>query len=104
MRGLAAAGRAGARHAPADAVHDGQGVASLQGAVGPQVCDRLEVDLRWQAAAGLHTGAESFHPTMLPGQRNRLGAPPAPGAVQSAYSAERRERSLIGAGSTTSVV
>jgi hypothetical protein len=41
---------------------------------------------------------------MLPGQRNRLRVPPAPGAVQSAYSAERMERSLIGAGSTTSVV
>jgi len=35
-------------------------------------CDRLEVDLRWQAAAGLHTGATAFHPTVLPGQRNRL--------------------------------
>lgn len=27
--------------------------------------DRLEVDLRWQAAAGLDVGAESFHPTAL---------------------------------------
>jgi IS5 family transposase len=32
------------------------------------------VDLRWQAAAGLHSGAEAFHPTVLPGQRNRLRA------------------------------
>lgn len=34
--------------------------------------DRLEVDLRWQAAAGVDTGAEAFHPTVLVGQRNRL--------------------------------
>jgi hypothetical protein len=35
-------------------------------------CDRLERDLAWQAAAGLPTGAESFHPTTLVGLRNRL--------------------------------
>ncbi len=29
------------------------------------------MDLCWQAA-GLHTGVEAFHPTVLPGQRNRL--------------------------------
>jgi hypothetical protein len=34
--------------------------------------DRLEVDLRWQAAAGVDTGAEAFHSTVLVGQRNRL--------------------------------
>ena len=39
-----------------------------------EACDRLEVDLRWQAAAGVHTGAEAFHPTVLVGQRNRLRA------------------------------
>ena len=32
------------------------------------------MDLRWQAAAGVDTGAESFHPTALVGQRNRLRA------------------------------
>ncbi len=36
--------------------------------------DRLEADLRWQAAAGLDTGAEGFHPTVLVGHRNRLRA------------------------------
>ena len=39
-----------------------------------EACDRLEVDLRWQAAAGVHVGAEAFHPTVLVGQRNRLRA------------------------------
>lgn len=39
-----------------------------------EACDRLEVDLRWQAAAGVDTGAEAFHPTVLVGQRNRLRA------------------------------
>ena len=39
-----------------------------------EATDRLEVDLRWQAAAGLHTGAEAFHPTNLVGMRNRIRA------------------------------
>jgi IS5 family transposase len=47
---------------------------AFEGLSDREACDRLEVDLRWQAAAGLHTGAESFHPTVLPGQRNRLRA------------------------------
>src|SRR5215207_8048783 len=37
-----------------------------------EACDRLECDLRWQAAAGVHTGYAAFHPTVLVGQRNRL--------------------------------
>ena len=47
---------------------------AFEGLSDREACDRLEVDLRWQAAAGLHTGAEAFHPTVLPGQRNRLRA------------------------------
>jgi hypothetical protein len=47
---------------------------SHEGLSDREACDRLEVDLRWQAAAGLHTGAEGFHPTVLVGQRNRLRA------------------------------
>jgi hypothetical protein len=47
---------------------------AFEGLSDREACDRLEVDLRWQAAAGLHTGAQSFHPTVLPGQRNRLRA------------------------------
>ena len=45
---------------------------AFEGLSDREACDRMEVDLRWQPAAGLHTGAESFHPTVLPGQRNRL--------------------------------
>lgn len=36
-----------------------------------EACDRLERDLAWQAAAGVHVG---FHPTVLVGMRNRLRA------------------------------
>jgi IS5 family transposase len=39
-----------------------------------EACDRLECDLRWQAAAGVDAGYEAFHPTTLVGQRNRLRA------------------------------
>ena len=35
-------------------------------------CDRLERDLAWQAAAGVHVGYVAFHPTVLVGMRNRL--------------------------------
>lgn len=45
---------------------------SFEGLSDREACDRLEVDLRWQAAAGVSTGAESFHPTVLVGSRNRL--------------------------------
>lgn len=34
--------------------------------------ERLQVDLRWQAAAGVHTSCVGFHPTVLVGLRNRL--------------------------------
>ncbi|MDQ1417877.1 MAG: hypothetical protein QOF81_3490 [Acidimicrobiaceae bacterium] len=37
-----------------------------------EACDRLERDLAWQAAAGVHCGYVAFHPTVLVGQRNRL--------------------------------
>ena len=37
-------------------------------------CDRLERDLAWQAAAGVHVGYPAFHPTVLVGMRNRLRA------------------------------
>jgi transposase len=47
---------------------------AFEGLSDREACDRLEVDLRWQAACGVDTGAESFHPTALVGQRNRLRA------------------------------
>ena len=39
-----------------------------------EAVDRLERDLAWQAAAGVHCGYEAFHPTVLVGMRNRLRA------------------------------
>jgi len=47
---------------------------SFEGLSDREACDRLEVDLRWQAAAGLDVGAAAFHPTALVGMRNRLRA------------------------------
>jgi hypothetical protein len=47
---------------------------AFEGLSDAEACDRLEVDLRWQAAAGVHTGYAAFHPTSLVGQRNRLRA------------------------------
>jgi hypothetical protein len=47
---------------------------AFEGLSDAEACDRLEVDLRWQAAAGVHAGYEGFHPTSLVGQRNRLRA------------------------------
>jgi hypothetical protein len=47
---------------------------AFEGLSDAEATDRLEFDLRWQAAAGVDTGYESFHPTSLVGQRNRLRA------------------------------
>ena len=47
---------------------------AFEGLSDREATDRLEVDLRWQAAAGVDAGAEAFHPTVLVGQRNRLRA------------------------------
>jgi IS5 family transposase len=47
---------------------------AFEGLSDREACDRLEVDLRWQAACGVDTGAVAFHPTALVGLRNRLRA------------------------------
>ena len=47
---------------------------AFEGLSDREATDRLEVDLRWQAAAGTDVGIEAFHPTVLVGQRNRLRA------------------------------
>jgi hypothetical protein len=47
---------------------------AFEGLSDAEACDRLEVDLRWQAAAGVQCGHVGFHPTSLVGQRNRLRA------------------------------
>jgi IS5 family transposase len=45
---------------------------SFEGLSDREACDRLEVDLRWQAAAGVDAGYRAFHPTVLVGMRNKL--------------------------------
>lgn len=47
---------------------------AFEGLSDREATDRLEVDLRWQAACGVDIGYESFHSTALVGQRNRLRA------------------------------
>jgi len=47
---------------------------SHEGLSDREATDRLERDLAWQAAAGVHSGYEAFHPTLLVGLRNRLRA------------------------------
>jgi len=40
---------------------------AFEGLSDREATDRLEVDLRWQAAAGVDTGCVAFHPTALVG-------------------------------------
>jgi hypothetical protein len=47
---------------------------AFEGLSDREATDRLEVDLRWQAACGVDVGYRAFHPTALVGQRNRLRA------------------------------
>jgi hypothetical protein len=47
---------------------------ALEGLSDQEAVDRLERDLAWQAAAGVHSGYEAFHSTVLVGARNRLRA------------------------------
>ena len=47
---------------------------AIRGPVDREACDRLEADLRWQAAAGVDAGYRAFHPTVLVGMRSKLRA------------------------------
>jgi IS5 family transposase len=47
---------------------------SFEGLSDREACDRLGVDLRWQAAAGVDVGYEAFDHAVLVGVRNRLRA------------------------------
>lgn len=47
---------------------------AFEGLSDQEATDRLERDLAWQAAAGVHTGYRAFRPTTLVGLRNRLRA------------------------------
>jgi transposase len=47
---------------------------AFEGLSDREACDRLEADLRWQAAAGVDAGSRAFHPTVLVGMRSKLRA------------------------------
>lgn len=47
---------------------------AFEGLSDAEATDRLQFDLRWQAACGVDAGYVAFHPTSLVGQRNRLRA------------------------------
>jgi IS5 family transposase len=61
-----------------------------------EACDRLERDLAWQAAAGVHTGYRAFHPTTLTGLRNRLRASGRPRRLFEDTRAVAEEAGLLG--------
>lgn len=61
-----------------------------------EACDRLECDLRWQAAAGVDTAAVGFHPTTLVGLRNRLRASGRPRRLFEDVKAVATEAGLMG--------
>ena len=61
-----------------------------------EAVDRLGRDLAWQAAAGLHTGYEAFHPTLLVSMRNRLRASDRPRRLFEDTKAVATEAGLLG--------
>ena len=61
-----------------------------------EACDRLERDLAWQAAAGVHTACEAFHPTVLVGQRNRLRASGRPRRLFDDTKVVAKQAGLLG--------
>ena len=68
---------------------------AFEGLSDAEACDRLEVDLRWQAAAGVHAGYEAFHPTSLVGQRNRLRASARPRRLFEDTKVAAREAGVL---------
>jgi IS5 family transposase len=69
---------------------------SFEGLSDREATDRLEVDLRWQAAAGVDTGTEAFHPTVLVGQRNRLRASARPRRLFQDTKVVARQAGVLG--------
>ena len=69
---------------------------AFEGLSDREACDRLEVDLRWQAAAGVHLGIEAFHPTVLVGQRNRLRSSKRPRRLFEDTKVVAREAGVMG--------
>lgn len=71
-------------------------LAAHEGLSDQEACDRLERDLAWQAAAGVHTGCQAFHPTTLVGLRNRLRASGRPRRLFEDTRAVASEAGLLG--------
>lgn len=69
---------------------------SHEGLSDQEACDRLECDLRWQAAAGVDAGAASFHPTTLVGLRNRLRGSARPRRLFEDTKAAAAEAGVLG--------
>ncbi len=68
---------------------------SFEGLSDREACDRLAFDLRWQAAAGLTTRSETFHPTVLVGMRNRLRASERPKRLHEDTLGPAREAGVL---------
>ena len=69
---------------------------ALEGLSDQEAVDHLECDLRWQAAAGVHTGYQAFHSTVLVGQRNRLRASARPKRFLEDTRVVAREAGVLG--------
>ena len=69
---------------------------AYQGLSDREAYDRLTFDLRWKAAAGLTVGADSFHPTVLVGMRNRLRASARPRRLFDDVTATAAAAGLLG--------
>jgi hypothetical protein len=68
---------------------------SFEGLSDREACDRLAFDLRWQATAGLTTRAETFHPTVLVGMRNRLRSSERPKRLHEDTLGPAREAGVL---------
>jgi IS5 family transposase len=69
---------------------------AYEGLSDQEAVDRLGRDLAWQAAGGLHTGYEAFHPTLLVSMRNRLRASDRPRRLFENTKAVATEAGLLG--------
>ena len=69
---------------------------SHEGLSDQEAVDRLERDLAWQAAAGVHCGTEAFHPTVLVGMRNRLRGSARPKRLFEDTKAVARSAGVMG--------
>lgn len=69
---------------------------ALEGLSDQEAVDRLECDLRWQAAAGVDAGAKGFHSTTLVIQRNRLRASDRPKRFLDDTRVAARQAGVLG--------